>query len=444
MHPSGLNRLVLLSGFILMGLVGCQRSSQGVAPGLAAKPPSQVNLKRNVALAQASRQALEYFVETVGVLEAEAETQLAAGVTGIVDEVNFREGDEVTTDTILIRVDQKRYLMAAEQARANVERAQAALALAQDAAERTREARRGASEEERTRALLNLRVAESELRAAQAALQLAEHYLNRSQVRPPYMGRINKRLITPGSYVDEKTVIATLADLSRLRLVGYVPESAAATVRAKLLRRERLVLSNLTLIFGTTMIDPSVGMPAAITQSAVMEGMMDARDVDFTVRALPNRQFSGRIFYMSTVANPETHMFECKAEVPSVVNGTRLQPGYSATIRYPLRTNPDACVIPEEAVRPTERGFVVFVPVERRTRRGDTEWVAEARVLILGYRAKGMVEVRGGLDPQKSLRPGDWFVHQGAEALEDGTPIQFKETIVKQEADSDPTPVAQP
>ncbi len=416
--------------FVLV-LAGCHRESQGVNPALSAKPPSQVNLKRAVSLAKAIRQKLDYYVETVGVLEAEAETQLAAGVTGVVDEVAFREGDEVSPETILIKVDQKRYLMAAEQARANVERAQAALALAQDAAERTREARRGASEEERTRALLNLRVAESELRAAQAALQLAEHYLNRSQVRPPYAGRINKRLITPGSYVDEKTVIATLADLSRLRLVGYVPESAAATVRSKLLRRERFSIAGLSLIMSATSINPINTLPSMLLQASCLESQLDASDVEFTVRALPNHRFSGRIFYMSTVANPDTHMFECKAEVPSLVKGFRLQPGFSATIRYPLQTNMDACVIPEEAVRPTERGFVVFVPVQRKTRSGATEWVAEARVLILGYRANGMVEVRGGLDPSKSLQPGDWFVRQGAEALEDGTPIQFNESLIE-------------
>ena len=55
--------------------------------------------------------------------------------------------------------------------------------------------------------------------------------MERSRVRAPYAGRINKRLITKGSYLEERTPIATIADLSRIRLVGYVPETAAPVVR---------------------------------------------------------------------------------------------------------------------------------------------------------------------------------------------------------------------
>lgn len=405
----------------LLVLVGCDHA--GNSPSLAAKPPSQTNLKRNVVLAQAEQKALDYFVETVGSLEAEAETNLAAGISGIVDEVSFREGDDVKPDTVLIKIDQKRYLTAAEAARANEQRSEAALALARDAADRAREARRGASEEELTRALLNVRAAEADLNAAHAARALADHNLDRSQVRPPYAGRINKRLVTPGSYVDEKFVIATLADLSRLRLVGYVPETAAATVRSRLIARELRELAFVVAALAGPQLRPGGHLAEAAASLRLADQLLDPRDVEFTVRAVPDRKFRARIFYMSTVASPDTHMFECKAEVPLVADGVRLQPGFSAVIRYPLRTNADACVIPEEAVRPTERGFVCFVPKERQGKQG-TEWVAEARVLVLGSRSGGKVEVRGGADGGPGLRPGDWYILKGAQALEDGTPIQ--------------------
>lgn len=422
--PKRLNvALPVAVGLVVLAL-GCDHGGGG-AGNLAAKPPSQTNLKRNVVLAQAEKQVLDYFVETVGTLEAEAETNIAAGVAGIVDEVNFREGDDVTPASVLVRIDQRRYTTAAEAARANEKRAEAALALARDVASRAREARLAASEEELTRATLNLRAAEAEAQAATAARALAEHNLDRSQVRAPYSGRINKRLVTPGSYVDEKFVIATVADLSRLRLVGFVPETAAATVRERLTRREaREVALRLAALAGPQ-VRPFDGLAEATGSLLLSELTQPSGDVEFTVRAIPDRKFLARIFYMSTVANPDTHMFECKAEVPLVAQGVRLQPGFSATIRYPLRTNPNACVIPEEAVRPTERGFVCFVPRER-TGKGGTEWIAEARVLILGSRANGKVEVRGGAEASKGLAPGDWYILKGAQALEDGTPIQFR------------------
>ena len=54
-------------------------------------------------------------------------------------------------------------------------------------------------------------------------------------------------------------------------------------------------------------------------------------------------------------------------------------------------------------------------------RDGNPVWIAKARTLELGYRppGEGKVEVLSGLEA------GRWVVSRGAEALEDGTPIEF-------------------
>src|SRR5262245_59362448 len=112
-------------------------------------------------------------------------------------------------------------------------------------------------------------------------------------------------------------------------------------------------------------------------------------DPEFVLAALPQRVFRGRIFYLSSVADRDTHMFECKAEIETRSFGAELKPGYTARIRYPLKSNSDAVVVPEEAVRASEQGFVAFVPVKRVGRDGTQEWIARARLLELGYRAPG-------------------------------------------------------
>jgi multidrug efflux pump subunit AcrA (membrane-fusion protein) len=140
---------------------------------------------------------------------------------------------------------------------------------------------------------------------------------------------------------------------------------------------------------------------------------------------------------MSTVGNVDTHMFECKAEVLGwkfhqpppkqkstgrsleMFNAPKLWPGFTAKIRFPLRTNAAAAVIPEEAYRHTEKGYIVFVPEERKRADGKSDWVARARVIDIGIRGEGWVEVRRGLSV------GERVVHRGAEALEDGTPIKI-------------------
>src|SRR5262249_15263832 len=151
----------------------------------------------------------------------------------------------------------------------------------------------------------------------------------------------------------------------------------------------------------------------------------------FRLGPYPNREFRARIFYLSRIANPDTHMFECKAEIDLNGVDVELKPGYTARISCPLRTTPEAIVVPEESVRASERGFIAFVPELQTGRDGKPEWVARARNVDLGYRAPG----RGVVEVLKGITAGEWIVRRGAEALEDGTPIAPPEKQLKQMQD---------
>jgi multidrug efflux system membrane fusion protein len=412
------------AGVVCLGLAGCGKHGKGAPQGGDDRPPSKINLKRPVDLTQAEQRSLIHYIDTVGYLEAEGQTEIAAGVSGLVDEVSFREGDDVGPNAVLVKVDQRRYVSAAKVAEANVARAEAALNLAKDLARRALQAGAGASAEEKAKTQLNLSLGEAELNSAKSALELAKNHLDRSQVRPPYYGRINQRKVTPGTYLEEKTVIATMADLSRIRLVGWVPETYLATVR-ELLRQQaaRVKINQWAVPLGGWLSGPVPFTAIACQRLAQRNELPSGYDPEFTLLAFPQHRFRARIFYLSTVANPDTHMFECKAEVDLQSAEDMLRPGFTAKIRIPLRSNPTSCVIPEESVRATERGNIVFIPAYKSGRDGKPEWVAEARTLELGYRAPGWVEVLSG------LIPGEWLVRRGAEALENGTPISFNESL---------------
>lgn len=393
---------------------GCGKHGKSAPVGGSDIPPSQVKLSRNVELGYVEQRPLEYYVDTVGYLEAEGQTEIAAGVTGIVDEVLFREGHYVDANTILVKVDQKRFVAAAEIARANEQRADENVKLKKDQHERALLARAGTSDEERERLLREYGLARADLLAAKAAKTLAEHNLYRSQVRAPYKGQINQRRVTAGTYLEEKTVIATMADLSHLRLSGWIPERAAPTVRDLMASQDPVRITRLT---GACFANPPL---SAMTGFVLDQGNMlpGTFGLEFTVLPFPERTFRARLFYMSTTANPDTHMFECKAEVSLAGAGADLRPGFTASIRCPLRSN-NAVVIPEEASRISERGWIAFVPVQRTGHNGNTQWFAEERKLELGYRSPGWVVVL------KGVQPGERIVRKGAESLENGTPIQF-------------------
>ena len=445
---------LVLGGLILLS--GCGRHGKGAPQGGSTVPPSQVKLKRGVELVRAEQKPVLYTVETVGYLEAEGQTDIAAGVSGIVDEVlpQFREGQWVERNTLLVKVDQERYAAALKLAQASEQRAQASLELARKLNEIAQGAREGVSREERTKTAKAVDVAEAELEVARASLRLAQKSFDRSQVRAPYAGQINQRRVTVGSFLEDGTVLGTMADLRRFRLVGWVPEKAAPTVRKKLREEDQRRSARLA---GSCLAGPPPWPGLAVLA-------LDARGVppagygmEFMLPAFPKRAFkdpknprkgdpgpfTGRIFYLSRVASPDTHMFECKAEVDlSGLDKDELQEtGYSARIRIPLEGNPASVTVPEEAVRASERGNIVFVPALLRDesgqpkpdKDGNEQWVARPRVLRLGFRTEGWVEALDG------LTPGEWVVHRGAEALEDGTPIQLPERQLQAVKDSAPS-----
>ncbi|MFO0844599.1 MAG: efflux RND transporter periplasmic adaptor subunit [Gemmataceae bacterium] len=445
----------------LLGVVaGCGKRGHEAPQGGANVPLSKVRLKRNVDVATVKQERMASFVETVGYLEAEGQTDIAAGVSGMVVDVLFREGDFVEKDkTLLARIDPSKYKALLSQAEANLNKAQAnvermeALTKKCDAAIRDatqtldlrrvvldniRRAGRAAKIEERQEAQANVEMttarlevakadrsvcdadinaARKEVEAAQAMLAIARRNFELSEVRAPYTGQINQRKVTRGMYLEDKTVIATMADLSRLRLVGYIPERATPVVR-QMLAEERQLRAG---FLAGSLFAGLWGALAALHNE--LEGATPP-SLEFEVRPFPHRKFTARIFYLSTVANPDTHLFECKAEVPTHGLGAELRPGFTAKVRCPLPGRPTSIIVPEVAVRASERGFVAFRPRVVTTKDGQAEYVAEAVPLELGQREPGWVEVL------KGLQAGDIVVTKGAEALEDGTPLAIpKERI---------------
>jgi RND family efflux transporter MFP subunit len=407
--------LVIFFGALVF--LGCGRHGKQAPDAGSKAAPSKVNLKRPVEIVQAKQKSLIYFVDTTGQLEAEGQIPISPGVSGIVDEVLFREGQWVDRDSILVKVDKKRYETGVELAAANEKRAQANVELAKDSLSRTERTEGGAiSEEDRFKSRVNVLVAEAEKKSAENARILAEQNLYRSRVRAPVVGQMNTRTITVGSYVEEKTVIGTMADLSHIRLVGYIPEKAAPLARDMMLAQARVRTARMIANFLNG--PPSwPGMLATHTEG--LAELAPGFDLEMTLQPFPNKTFRGRVFYMSTVADPLTHMFECKAEVYHDDPSIELKPGYSAEVRLPLQGRANACIIPEEAMRASEQGFIVFVPEKNEA----GEWVARMRSVIRGYQEPS--QTQAWVEVLKGVQPGDWIIRRGADALEDGTPIAF-------------------
>ncbi len=315
---------------------------------------------------------VEYVISSVGSVEAFEQVQITARVAGVVEAVRFTEGQEVKKGQVLAEIEPTRYSLAVEAAKAALERAEAMRSEAQAAAER-RTAINAESPgllpaEQLEGAQARARTTVAEASSARAALAQAELNLRDAYVRTPMNGVLQTRTVQTGQYVQPGAVLATLLRREPLLLRFTIPEADVARVEP--------------------------GMPAR-----------------FTVRT-DGKTYTARITHVAAAAEATSRMVRVTAEVGGPEAQT-LRPGAFATVTVPVSTSANAPVIPQTAVRPSERGFLAFVVEDGKARE---------RVVELGLRtADGRVEVRQG------LKPGEQLVVRGAEALRDGAGVRIAE-----------------
>jgi multidrug efflux system membrane fusion protein len=307
-----------------------------------------------------------YRVSALGSLEADELVQVTAEVEGALAEVRFREGDRVTPDTVLARIDPERHRLEAARAEATYQRAVADRERAEADLKRREQLAREelVAVEELNRSRRETDRLAAEAAASKAALDIALQNLKRSDVRPPRAGVINTRSVDTGQYVRVGTILATLVDVSRLRLRFKVSEGESLKVK-------------------------------------------DGEAVSFRVAATGDRDFQAHVYHVGDVADAATRQVEVLAWVK---NPGPLKPGFFAEVTLAAQSHAGARVVPESAVQASERGFVAYVVKDGK---------AQLRPVTIGLRAGGStVEILSGLEP------GEIVVTEGSDRLADGIPVE--------------------
>lgn len=350
----------------LLAACGGQKSAEG--PGGGARGP----VRFPVEIAPVEARKVEYSIQAVGSVEAFEVVAATARVAGVVERVRFQEGDRVEPSTVLAEIDTERYRLAVDAARAALARAEAGVAEARAGLERRESVNARnpdlvrAEEVDAWRTRLAAASAEADER--RTALALAELNARDAFVRSPTAGVVQTRSVETGRYVQPGTVIATLLRREPLLLRFSVPETDVA--------------------------------PLATGQ-----------EVRFRLRGSRGESYRATISLVAAAADPRDRMVAVTARIEDP-SRTELRPGAFAEIEIPVGGVQQAPVIPQTAIRPSDRGFLAFV-VE--------DGIARERVLELGLRtADGQVEVRSGLDV------GERLVVRGAEALRDGAPVAIE------------------
>ena len=370
-----LPRLACLALVLAIAAAGCgkERSANGAPRGGGGGRGGGAGGGRAAAfpveVVPVQERRVEYEVRAVGSVEAFEIVRVTARVPGAVEAIRFKEGDYVEPNQVLISIEPARYQLALDEAKSNLQKAEAAEGEAEAGLER----RMGVNA--KTPGLIpgeevgtwrtRLATAQAEVARSKAAVAIAERNARDARAFAPVAGTIQTRDVQTGTYVQPGTLLTTLVRREPLLLRFQVPEEDASRLSPGLVAR-------------------------------------------FTVRNLSGER-RARITLVAGSADPQTRMTAVTAEV--IRPDRALRPGAFAEVIVPIGAAKNAPVVPETAVRPSERGFVAYI-VEAG--------VAHERVVTLGLRtADGQIEVK------KGLAAGDSLVVRGAEALSEGAKVRL-------------------
>lgn len=355
----------------VMAVAACSEApSQG--PGGMKVPVSVITLQA---------QAAEVTVDLPGRISALQDAQVRARVTGIVDEINFRQGGDVKAGDLLFTIDPAPYKAVRDQAAAQLQRAQADARAAQLLARRYAALvkEKAVSQQEYDNAVAASAQANAAVSAAKAALQAAEIDLGYTKVTSPIAGRVGKAYVTEGALVSapQATLLAEVQAFDRV----YVDITRSTSQLAQL--RKAVEQGHLT--------------PAADGSAQVRIILEDGTEFDQP----------GKLMFSGVSVDPSTGQVTLRAEVPNP--DQILLPGMYVRARIDQGVDTQALLVPQQAVQRDANGDSSLMVVK-------DEKVTAVPVKV-GPVLKGQYLVTSGVEA------GAVVVVEGFQKIRPGAPV---------------------
>jgi RND family efflux transporter MFP subunit len=300
----------------------------------------------------------------LGQFSAVEQVEIRAQVGGTLSAIHFKDGDIVHKDDVLFTIDPRPYEIRLAQANAQLETANARLALTERELSRAQDlaAKSFGTVENVDQRLADRRGAEAAVDDAKAQIRDAQFDLDHCRITAPFTGLIGTHLVSIGNLIagsraatSPTTLLATMVSLDPIHLDFDMSEAdyltfsrARARLKGELADKVEISLSDET----------------QFTQQGTL---------DFVDNAL-NRS-SGTIHARATVPNPD-HL---------------LTPGEFARVRLAVGAPVQALLVPDSAVLPDQSRHVVMT-VSR-------DGVVVPKPVEIGDLHGGLRAIRSGLAP---------------------------------------------
>jgi multidrug efflux system membrane fusion protein len=368
-QPRHLKRIaaaVAIVAAVCAGAVWFSLRGQADAGPPAGRPPPVP-----VAVGTTSRADVPVYLTGLGTVEAYNSVTVRTQVDGQLQEVLFKEGQDVRRGDVLATVDPRTFQAALDQAQAKLRQDQASLQndqliLGRDAqlAKSNFTSQETVDNQKSLVAQLGAQIAQD-----QAMISTAQTELSYTRIVSPIDGRAGLRLVDAGNIVHttDATGLVVINQVHPIAVISTLPEGDFQAVRR-----------------------------------ALAEGPVEAaalsRD-DGSVLDI------GTVTLIDNAIDPTSGTIRLKSTFPNKVD--RLWPGQFVDLRVRVATLHDAVIVPSGALQRGPDGFFVY-----SVRRGDT---VEPVAVTPGQISNGTAVITKGLDPgQQVVVEGQYRLSPGA------------------------------
>ena len=292
-------------------------------------------------------EGLENTLNTTGSLIANEEVELHAEISGLVQNINFDEGQHVKKGQVL-------FTIRTDELRAQLQKLEYSKKLAETTQQRNKQLldKEAISQQEYD-------IAFTELQTAQADIENLRAMIDKSVVRAPFDGRIGLRYISKGSYITPANRVSNLVNYDPIKLDFSIPAKYASQVTA-------------------------------------------GKKVNFSVEG-STEKMEATVYAIEPSINAETRTILLRAKRPN--KDGKLYPGMFANITLILDKVESALMVPTEALVPQQGGYTVYKVKDNKAQ--PTEVTVGQRtprkVEILKGVSAGDTVIYSGL---QMLRPG--------------------------------------
>ncbi len=407
-----MKRTIIVLVILAVAGLGAFRAAQVISAKKEDPKKGMMGQVPLVDVAPVTQGLIEEKIIRTGDIAPNAQVTIFSKVQGWVGKINVREGDLVKTGQVLVTLDAREAEAAVAQSKASLEAAdarlkqvkatseeavqsqiqqsKATLDLAESDLKRAQELHeknfiaRQQLDEARMKynvakanydlALNSIRqktwendiaLAEAQVRQAKANLDMTQAQLANLIILSPMNGGVTKRHVDPGTMLKDTTPILTIMDLSEVKMVVNVIEKEFVRLQK-------------------------------------------GQAVKVTVTAFPNRTFQGRIAIITPALELQSRTAEIQIAIPNP--GFVLNPGMFGRAEILLRSNPEALLVPIQAVVTQEDKDMVYVFKDGQAHR---------RLVQKGLTKDTFVEITQG------LKAGEQVITAGHGFLKDGGPVRL-------------------